>query len=405
MASPTLISNAVTGASGTTSASFASFTATAGATQLVFVSDTDGNTVSCSDSIAGSYTLVADVTTGGGSSNPRIWIFAKTNHPGGASCTITLTFNNSADPGMSRQEWTASTIDTGSLATSNTGSSPWTLTSNTLASSNSTMIFMAAGDAGGTVTYNEGTGFTKRTEQSNGNLYWTHGAFSLAVSATTAVGTSLTIDGGSSVGPRRAIFALTEAAGGSTITPAAGVATTSTLAGKSTAASTITAAAGAATTSAMVGSSTDRASFTSASGIATTSTMAGKAIVVSVFTAATGLATTSSMAGASTAASSLSNASGFAATSILTASALAAAAFLAAAGQATTSTLLSFGASTITPAAGTSTTSVLTSTVSAVASFLPAAGLATTATMIGSDASGGGTSASIFRPTYRPRRR
>lgn len=190
------------------------------------------------------------------------------------------------------------------------------------------------------------------------------------------------------------------------ITPAAGVATTSTLTGSSTAASTITPAAGVATASTMAGSSTDAASFTSASGSATTSTLASNAIVTSSFVSADGVATTSTLASNAIVSASFTDASGTATTATLTATATAVASFVEAQGVATTSTLIAFGASVIDPAVGQATTSTLAATVTAAASFLPATGIATTSTLIGSDASAPpGGSPSAFRPIFRPRRR
>lgn len=93
------------------------------------------------------------------------------------------------------------------------------------------------------------------------------------------------------------------------ITPAAGSATTSTLAGKSTASATITAAAGAATTSTLAGRSTAVASITPAAGAATTSALASTAGYGAIVPAA-GVATTATLAGRSTAVASIVPAAG-----------------------------------------------------------------------------------------------
>lgn len=114
--------------------------------------------------------------------------------------------------------------------------------------------------------------------------------------------------------------AQTAAGGGTaTITQADGVATTSTLAGTSTAESAITSVAGAATASTLTGSSVAAATITQADGVATTSTLVGEGLAAgtAAFVAASGAATTSALAGTSTAESAITQATGSATASTL----------------------------------------------------------------------------------------
>jgi hypothetical protein len=88
--------------------------------------------------------------------------------------------------------------------------------------------------------------------------------------------------------------------GTSAITPAAGVATTSTLAGKSISRASITPAAGVATTSTLAGAGLEAgsAAISPAAGVATTSTIAARSIARAAIVAASGQATTSALTGA-----------------------------------------------------------------------------------------------------------
>jgi hypothetical protein len=88
--------------------------------------------------------------------------------------------------------------------------------------------------------------------------------------------------------------------GTSAITPAAGVATTSTLAGKSIARASITPAAGVATTSTLTGAGLEAGSsvISPAAGVATTATIAARSIARAAIVAASGQATTSTLTGA-----------------------------------------------------------------------------------------------------------
>lgn len=99
--------------------------------------------------------------------------------------------------------------------------------------------------------------------------------------------------------------------GTSAIIAAAGVATTSTLAGSSTARSAITPASGAATASTLTGRSTAQAAITPAAGVATTGTLASDGSRASIVPAS-GVATTSTLVGKSTAGASIVPAAGVA---------------------------------------------------------------------------------------------
>lgn len=199
------------------------------------------------------------------------------------------------------------------------------------------------------------------------------------------------------------------AAAGSTITAASGVATTSTLAGRSTVARAATAVTGLATASTLAGRSTVARAPTAAAGLATASTLAGRATAASTPTAAAGtatagtlvgsaitivagsptpaagVATTSNLAGSSSAAAGLTAAAGTATAATLGAASVAAASITPAAGQAVAADLVGSssapGQADIVPAAGQATTSTLASSVTVAASMVPAAGVAITATL------------------------
>lgn len=189
--------------------------------------------------------------------------------------------------------------------------------------------------------------------------------------------------------PRSIWVPVSVGAGGGTasITPADGIATTSTFAGTSTAVAALTAAAGAATTSTITASAIAAATMTAATGAATTSTLTGSAATAASMTAAAGAATASTLTASSSAVAAIIAAAGAATASTLTASASAEATITAAAGAATASTMT--GAATavaaMTSAAGTATTSTLTGSglTPGLAGMSPAAGVATTSTMAG----------------------
>lgn len=175
--------------------------------------------------------------------------------------------------------------------------------------------------------------------------------------------------------------------GPSAITQADGVATASTLAGSSSAASTLTAAAGAATASSVAGASTVAAAITGAGGAATASTLAGAAVTAAAITAAAGAATASALAASSSAASAITQASGAATASSLAGSSTAVAAITQASGAATASTVsgTAIADAAITQADGAATTSTMTGAglTPGIAGMTPAAGVATASTMAG----------------------
>lgn len=179
-----------------------------------------------------------------------------------------------------------------------------------------------------------------------------------------------------------------ESAGGggsaSSITQADGVATTSTIAATSTAATAITQADGAATASTLAASSIAASAFTQADGAATTSTLAGTAATSAAITQADGAATASTLAASSTAVTALAQADGAATTSTLAGSSTAAAAITQADGVATTSTLAgAAGSASITQADGAATTSTMAGTSTAVSAFALADGVATASALAG----------------------
>lgn len=171
-------------------------------------------------------------------------------------------------------------------------------------------------------------------------------------------------------------------------TAAAGAATTSSLAGASTAASAITAAAGAATASTVAGSATAASALASASGVATASTIAGAASTAAEVTPAAGAATASTVAAASTAAAAITQADGASTAGTLTGVAGSGSTITAAVGASTALTLAgaSAAATAITAATGAATASTAAGASTAAATIAAAAGAATAATLTGSTA-------------------
>lgn len=409
---------------GVTSVTSGSVTTTTGSTFLIFCTGGSATPTSFGDSKSNTYTQIAALAKSGA----RYTAHRSENGTGGSGHTATVNFDTTEFPVLHFVEAAGAataSYDSPTLNTDQSADLDSITTSSTLAQADSAVFSFYSSNAAGTLTYNIASGGWTVSSETDGNTYWSGAIAYKTVSSTSAVTVTWDDAGGSNL---LGIFALKAAAGGSTITPADGVATTSTMTGSSTAAATIDDAAGVATTSTMTGSSAAAASFTAAAGVATTSTMAGEAIAVAAFVSASGQATTDTMVGASTAAATITSAAGqattdtlagssvaaatfddaagIATTATMTATATAVAAFIAAQGVATTSTLFSDqGTAAIVPAAGLATTSTMTGASTAVASFLPAAGVATTATMVGSDASAPGGSGALFRPTFRPRRR
>jgi hypothetical protein len=181
---------------------------------------------------------------------------------------------------------------------------------------------------------------------------------------------------------------ITTAAASSAITPADGVSTTSTLAGRSTARATATSADGASTAGTLTARSTARATITPAAGSSTASTLVGVGGTTSAITAAAGTSTTGTLAGSSTARATVSPADGQSTAGTLTGRSTARATITPADGVSTTSTLVPVvpGFAVITPAAGSSTTGTLVGRSTARASIEPATGVSTAGILIGRDA-------------------
>lgn len=201
----------VSGNGGTTRV-FSSFTATAGSTVVVRISDSSGNGVSSvADNLGNSYSIVGTKQSAGG---VAVWFYAKTGHSGGAGCVVTVTFTGSNDASCDLMEWPASTIDTGSRVQAGSTNSPFAQTTNTLASASSVVLLGIGTGFGGSVAYAETTGFTKSQEETDGNSFWTGASWYKVVAATTAVASNITVSGSGGQDGARIIFALNEASGG-----------------------------------------------------------------------------------------------------------------------------------------------------------------------------------------------
>ena len=333
------------------------------------------------------------------------------NGSGGSGHTCTSTYRSATYPvatfAEARGAATAS-YDSGSLASGTSSSGqPFARNSAGQAQAANAMFSFCGHDAGTSTTFSN-TGWTI-VQDGDGNNFWPGAGGYQIVNQTSAVTSSWGVAPGASNGTT-ITFAIKEASGGGSsadMTPAAGVATSSTMAGRSTAASAMTAAAGVATSSTMVGKSTAASTMTTAAGAATTSTMTGKATTAATMTPAAGAATSSTMVGRSSAASAMTPAAGTSTAGAMAGASVAVASMVPAAGVATSATMVgssaAAGSANMVPAAGQATSATMAGSSIAAASMVPAAGVATTATM---STSGGAAPAERnmgfeIRSTYR----
>lgn len=190
---------------------------TSGVGDVLEVSIADNNSAAVvSDNKSNTWTqigtdLAAGVVTG------QKWYAVVASGKSGSGHTITVTFTG---VGNSTPIWrrisgaAASPLDSSASAQGTDSTSPFTVTSGTLAQANnyvSADIF-CDGAAGG---YTAGGGFTKFQEQTNDALYWTQAAGDLTTSATTAVTPSWTVSGSIGGGAGLFVTVWKEAAGGS----------------------------------------------------------------------------------------------------------------------------------------------------------------------------------------------
>lgn len=341
------------------------------------------NTPSFSDSKGNTWTKIASLQNGTDAAamylcgNPTN---VGTNH----SFTVNWTDGYSSVAVLELDQAVA--LDNSSTATDS--GTPWDSTLTTLSADclvvTSTTVYATTGSwalaASGWTWYGQLPVPADASDWDIGLLYKT----SATATANAISMTGIDVDGAT---PHHLIMASLKAEGGSgsTITAAAGTATTSTLAGRATSTSTPTAAAGVATASTLTGRANAASAVTASAGVAATSSLTGRAGVAAAITPVAGQATSSTITAASSAAASATPAAGQATASSLQGSSTAQASISPAVGLATTGTLVGSGqqpgSASILPATGTSTAGTLQGSALVASSIVPAAGVATTSTL------------------------
>jgi len=193
------IAAALIGTRGTTTT--ATVTTTAGTSTggsgtifQIFVSFDPGVTISSvTDSKSNTYSLVGTVVTGRG----KLARYRCVGGTGGASHTATVNFSGNAFAVAHLVEVTgAATSTPGDISTSAVDTtSPYTISSGTLAQAAEVVIAAIESNTGVNGAYSESTGFTILSQESDFNNFWTSAVASLVVASTTGVTPSFTRSG------------------------------------------------------------------------------------------------------------------------------------------------------------------------------------------------------------------
>lgn len=182
----------VTTASRTTQAS--------GSACFVMVNHASGNTANAPTDNMGN-TYIALGTNPQSTSSYRLDVFYDATCAGGAGHTVSCTLTAAAEVSCIWREVKGVTaVDTAAVnATTDDSSSPFTVTSGTLAQANSiVLLFFGSNSGDNPATITEAT-FTQDADSRilNGALYWTGGLLWKTVASTTGVAASVTQTGGS----------------------------------------------------------------------------------------------------------------------------------------------------------------------------------------------------------------
>lgn len=147
----------------------------------------------------------------------RIRHFRCENANGGASHTVTVKWTSgSGDPSiffLALSGCATSSYDSGSLANATDGSSPFTVTSGTLAQADSIVIGGICSGETSHTSYSNSSGFTREQEETNDGSFWPGAIFSKVVSATTGVALSVTNSGAANTALKIAAYKAAAAGG------------------------------------------------------------------------------------------------------------------------------------------------------------------------------------------------
>jgi hypothetical protein len=210
MASPSLIQFVQTQVSGSTTvttgaintSSGSTFVAAASAGSPPTVTDNKGNTWPASPN------GTAGFNPGGGNLPIYLWVLPKGN--GGSGHTFTLTDASSMFVTFQVFELQAGTVlDTASLNVAGTATSPFTISTLGQVYADNLILLFGSSYGSATATFNESTGFTKITEQTNNALYDSLVSWQKTVVSRSAVASSQTDTGETTQGYALMIAAFT----------------------------------------------------------------------------------------------------------------------------------------------------------------------------------------------------
>jgi hypothetical protein len=204
----------------------------------VGMTTTTGNTVVVSIGCGPDFISLTD----NGTSNTVTAVAAPTLNPGGGELdlivkclmningkvghTFTANFTNDfcSMTAIELAGVTASSLDTGSVASGSDLTSPYTVTSNTFAQADEIVLLFNGPYAGGTSTFSESTGFTSIGGQNDNNNYCGNWNWYKNVLSTSALTPSLTDSTGTSYAGMLMVIAgfKSSASGGNAVNPGAG---------------------------------------------------------------------------------------------------------------------------------------------------------------------------------------
>lgn len=191
MATPTLGSHTLGNVSGGTQIVLSGVSITNGSTILI-VTATSSSVSSITDTSSNSYSQIVNQ-----GSSPTLYVWKATGATGGASVVVTINYGASGSRSAALIE-VVDPVAQDLLASGNDASSPFTITTSTLAKANELVILAGASDSSSNpATFAESTGFTIQEKQENGSTYWAMFAATKTVSDTSALTPSFTSTGAS----------------------------------------------------------------------------------------------------------------------------------------------------------------------------------------------------------------
>lgn len=187
----------VTGSATTSVTSGSVTTAATGSTFFISISESSSHTFNTppTDSKSNTYTQLGTTQSSGGDA---LSIWKKENGAGGASHTVTIAWATAADPAVFFGEVSgvlAASIDTGSRVQGSDASSPYTVTSGTLAQADELVVcFVSTDSFTNPAVFAESSGFTIAGKEES-NSFWVQAVGTKSVLATTALTPSWTNTG------------------------------------------------------------------------------------------------------------------------------------------------------------------------------------------------------------------